>query len=41
MPLALDVKKIGDEGDSTLQLLLVAVTLLCGVPAVEKSRFKA
>lgn len=30
LPLALDVKKIGNEGDSTLQLLLVAVTLLCG-----------
>lgn len=30
LPLALDVKKIGEEGDSTLQLLLVAVSLLCG-----------
>ncbi|GMV68718.1 MAG: hypothetical protein AMXMBFR76_11570 [Pseudomonadota bacterium] len=30
MPLALDVKKIGEEGSSALQTLLVAVSLLCG-----------
>lgn len=30
MPLALDVKKVGDEGGSALQILLVAISLLCG-----------
>ncbi|MFZ5653345.1 MAG: hypothetical protein ACOY42_02950 [Pseudomonadota bacterium] len=30
LPLALDVKKMGEEGGSALQTLLVAVSLLCG-----------
>jgi hypothetical protein len=30
LPLALDVKKVGEEGGSALQALLVAISLLCG-----------
>lgn len=38
VPLALDVKKLGGAGDSTLQLLLVGVSLLCGALYVMPAR---
>jgi hypothetical protein len=30
IPLALDVKKIGDDSGDSLQVLLLAITLFCG-----------